>query len=278
MVVQSKPSLRSRVWSKVSSADTWSWLYGWVPKPVRAWLKDNVWGPALAALTTLVTWLLGWVSHFHPWHIAIGCLVVAAASIYIGSWLQRSVASLQARSQPFKLTPFSGSNSSFSFESGTVEPGAPLVSPEILLATLEVESKQRFLRNCTATVTDVYWVIPSSRTLQRMKGDPKDICWTPAKDGLKSRDLAPGVPRRLDVGHLDQEHPDHWTLMAADQPRPQYPHGWYKVVIRVASESDDRAVQVYEGKIALGRRVYPPPPLVFYPWEDGDEKRVKFDD
>jgi hypothetical protein len=54
-----------------------------------------------------------------------------------------------------------------------------------------------------------------------------------------------------------------------------YPPGWYKVELLVASESEDKAVQRVNMAIGLGIREYPPPPLGFQVWREGDEKRFK---
>jgi hypothetical protein len=264
----------SRLWAFITSADTWAWLLGFLPKPARDWLRRNIWGPFAAMLISIGIAIWGLLKSIDIWLVVVGSIVVFVASVLFLSWLQRSIAAFRLRSRAFVVEPISGSTSGYYF----VPAGDPSpMEPQVLYARLWIDSK-RFLRDCTVTVTDVFEVEPKARTLVRYAGEQRELYWTPGSNRIKKRDLTPGVPREADVAVLDQNAPNYFQVAAADdEARPKYPAGWYKVKIIIASESDDVAVQTFEGKIGLGTRKYPPPPLAFYEWKDGDEKRVKFD-
>ena len=269
--MRDKRGLPSRLWDTISAADTWSWLWGILPKPAREWLARNLWGPILAVVGTLLVIALGWLRSIEPFYLTVSAAVVFSALLYAGSWMQRSVGRWRANRRPFVIRPISGSISGLShIMRGDASPFAP----RVLFAELEIESR-RFLRDCTVTVVSVEEIERHLRHLHRHAGGPFELAWSSAGD--RKRDLTPGVPRRINVARFDQNERYFQVASNDGGAPPKYLSGWYKVTILVASESMDSAVQTFEGKIALGRREGVPPPLAFWDWQEGDERRVEFE-
>jgi hypothetical protein len=268
--MEKRPNLLSRIWSKVTNADTWSWLFSLLPKPVRQWLRDNLWRPILTALLTGGALLWGLITGIPLFWLAIATLDVLVFSFWGTVQVQSAVERFKARRRAFKVRAVSGSMSGTHFVPAGTDPFAPAV----VYARLEVEAT-RFLRNCSATVTRVKGLNivkgkikgkdKTVRSWHALFGFPREIGW---QENGRTRDLVPDVPRSLDVAVLDQADQTKFAIVAADGHRVELPPGWYKVEIKLVSESDDYAVQIVEMVIEFHPREPVPAPLQALPWKD----------
>lgn len=283
--MEKRPNLLSRIWSKVANADTWSWLFSLLPKPVRQWLQDNVWRPIVTFVPPIVALLIGIVEGIPVFWLLVGTLGALAFAFWISFQIQSAIERFMARRRAFKVKAIAGSKSgAYYLPAGSAGP----LAPSIVYAKLEVEAA-RFLRNCSATVIAVKWlnivkgkVKGENKTVRLwhvLAGFPREIGWEPEQARQRTRDLVPGVPRRLDVAVLDQASPTKFMIATVDeQPRLEHPPAWYKIDITLASESDDPTVQNVEMVIGLGKRKCPPPPLDALLWKDEYEGLLNYDD
>jgi len=270
--MEKRPSYRERLWQAINSASTWSWLIGFVPRPIREWLRDNLWSPILTALLMIGVLALGVLQGIALFWLVIGTLGASSFAFWISVQVQSTVERFKARRRAFKVRAISGPTSgTFFIPAG----GSDLGTPAVVYARLAVEP-QRFLRNCSATITGVKGL---NVVKGKVKGKDKTIrTWHDLAAGFpceigwegngRARDLAPGVARGLDVAVLDQADQTKFAFVAADGRRVELPPGWYKVEVTLISESDDPAMQVVEMVVAFGPREGMPPPLQALLWKD----------
>jgi hypothetical protein len=270
--MEKRPNLLSRIWSKVTSADTWAWLFSLLPKQLREWLRDNVWRPIVTLAPPTVALLIGIVEGIPIFWLLVGTFGTLAFAFWISLQIQSAVERFKAQRRAFKVRAISGPTGGTRF----IPAGGPdLGTPAVVYARLAVEPL-RFLRNCSATITHVKGL---NIVKGKVKGDDKTIrTWHDLAGGFpceigwqsngRTRDLVPGVARNLDVAVLDQADQTKFAFVAVDGRRVELPPGWYKVEVNLASESDDPAVQVVEMAIAFGPREGMPPPLQALLWKD----------
>lgn len=270
--MEKRPNLLSRTWGKVTSADTWAWLFSLLPRQLRQWLRDNVWRPLVSFVPPIVALLVGIAEGIPIFWLLVGTLGALAFAFWISLQIQSAIERFQARRRAFKVQAVSGPPGGTQFiPAGSAHP----LAPTVVYARLKVEAT-RFLRNCSATIINVKGlnIVKGKlkgqdrviRTWHNLSGFPREIGW---ESKQRTRDLVPEVPRNLDVAVLDQAEQTKFAIVTIDKKEAvELPPGWYKIDITLASESDDHAVQSVEMVVEFHPREVVPPPLQALLWKD----------
>jgi hypothetical protein len=213
----------------------------------------------------------GVVRNIDPFWLVLGSFGTFALAVWLGERAMRLAHWVSTRSSSFEVRPICGE-------------GFTLLDESETYAHLAVLNRGGFAQKCSARLMAVI-PVQSGRLLSEPQWahsrlQPRLLRWSSKELSAHGHhrqwlDIPnDGAERWLDVAVVDRSQLDRFTMVSADdKDRPSFAPGWYKVVIKVASESDTARTTDVELLLGLHPRDAPvPAPLELYHWHPRGER------